>query len=189
MSEKSLGISARELLAKVIGNLEAKGKKFTLPREVLVVIANDSNPHQDGIGYARYESAALLKLGEKEVAVALGMKCSAYPPDSLDCDIAAVEITTGAMFEESEVVAAVSDALGENHYLLRSLIYALSDGRLALSPRSPFIGELASVMESIQEFIVGDSERKRDRFLFDEYRYRPEFVDVLTAKFLLVLAG
>ncbi len=192
MSEK-LGISARELLAKVIGNLEARGKTFWLPAKVLVVIADDSDPHEASrsvhIGYAEYRSAALLKLGGKEIVVAFGMKFGTYPPESFDCDVAAVEISTASMSEESEVAAAASDALAENHYFRNSLVYALADGRLAMNPRSPFTGRLASVTESIQEFIVWSGKRDQGRFLLDEYRYRPEFVDILTKRFLSVLAG
>lgn len=195
MGEKQ-GLSARELLEGAYNALKKGGKEIKLPSKATAEIANDSDWHRTRIGYTGYESATLLKIGNKEWVVAFGTKCGSYPADPYNCDIVAVQLSGDGKPNE-EVVSEIHDALEGNSYFRHSLIYAMADGQLALNKDGRFGQKvLALLRPKVQEFIAQELETDSRYFTMDlrpvvksTVQYKPEFVGFLCDTLRIVLAS
>jgi len=190
-------LSARELLEGVYNALKDGGREINLPSKAKAKIANDSDWHRTRVGYTGYESATLLKIGDKKWAVAFGNKCGDYPTDSYNCDIAAVELSDkGKRKSYDEQATEVHDALERNSYFRHSLIYAMANGQLALNKDGRFSQKVFDLLRpKIQEFIAKDLETDLRYFTMDlrpvvksDVQYKPEFVVFLRETLRTVLA-
>lgn len=194
MAEKQ-GLSARELLEGVYNTLKDGGREIKLPSKAMAEIANDSDHHRTRIGYTGYESATLLKVGDKEWVVAFGIKCGSYPADPYNCDIAAVQLSGNGKFDK-EIAVEIYDSLKENSYFLSSLIYAMADGQLAISKDGQFGQKvLESLRPKVQKFIARDLEIDSRCATMDlrplvksAVQYKPEFVAFIHDTLRAVLA-
>jgi len=198
MAEKQ-GLSARQLLEGVYNSLKDKlnGREIKLPSKAMAVIADDSDWHRIRIGYTSYESAVLLKVGNKEWAVAFGTKGGDYPADPYNCDIAAVQFS-GSGKSDEQVAVEVHDALEGNSCFRNSLIYAMADGQLAINKKEPFGQKVLELLRpKVQEFTAQDLEIDSRFFIMDPRRpvvksavqYKPEFVVFLYEILRTVLAS
>lgn len=193
---KKQGLSARELLEGVYSALKDGGREIKLPSKAMSEIANDSDWHRTRVGYTGYESAAILKAGEKEWAVAFGIKCGSYPADPYNCDIAAVQLSGDGRSDE-EVAIEIRDALEGNSYFHNSLVYAMADGELAVSKNGHFDQKLLELLRpKVQEFIAQDLEIDSRYFSMDlrplvksAVQYKPEFVVFLRDTIRTVLTS
>ena len=194
MAEKQ-ELSARELLEGVYNTLNDGGREIKLPSKATAEIANDSDWHRTRVGYTGYESATILKVGEKEWAVAFGIKCGSYPADPYNCDIAAVQLSGNGKSDE-EVATEIHDALEGNSYFCNSLIYAMADGQLAVRTNGRFGQKLLGLLRpKVQEFIAQDLETDSRYFTMDmrpivksAVQYKPKFVVFLRDTLRTVLA-
>ena len=195
MGEKQ-GLSAKELLEGVYNALKKDGREVKLPSKAMAEIANDSDWHRTRIGYTGYESATLLKIGDKEWVVAFGTKCGSYPADPYNCDIAAVQLSGDGKSDE-EVASEIHDALRGNSYFCHSLIYAMADGQLALNKDERFGQKVLDLLRpKVQEFIAQDLETDSRYFTMDlrpvvksAVQYKPEFVGFFRDTLHTVLAS
>lgn len=195
MTEKK-GLSARELLENTYNALKNSGKEIKLPSKAMAEIANDSDYHRTRIGYIGYESATILKVGEKEWAVAFGIKCGSYPADPYNCDIAVVQFFGNGKSDE-EVVTEIYGALRGNSYFRNSLIYAMADGQLAVNKNGQFNQKILELLKpKVQEFIAQDLEIDPNYFTMDlrqvvksSVQYKSEFVVFLSDTLRAVLAS
>ena len=193
---KKQGLSARKLLEGVYNALKKDGRKIKLPSKATAEIANDSDWHRTRIGYTGYESATLLKIGDKEWAIAFGAKCGSYPADPYNCDIAAVQLS-GDSKPDEEVASEIHDALERNIYFRHSLIYAMADGQLALNKDGHFSKKVLEFLRpKVQEFIAQELETDSRYFTMDlrpvvksAIQYKPKFVDFLCDTLREVLAS
>ena len=183
------GLSARELLTETFNDLRSKlrGKVVNLSSKATAEIANDSDWHRTRIGYTGYESAVLVDNISKQWAIAFGNKCGSYPADPYNCDIAAVPVSTDGKSEE-QVAKEVHEALEGNSYFRNSLIYAMADGKLAVSREGRFGQRVLELLRpKVQEFIAQDLETDSRYFTMDlrpvvksDVRYKREFVAFLS---------
>jgi len=191
-------LSARQILEGVYNSLKDKidGKETKLPSKATAEIANDSDWHRTRVGYTGYETAVLLMVDGKEWAVAFGTKCGSYPSDPYNCDIAAVPVSTNGKSDE-EIAKEIHEALEEGIYFHNSLIYAMADGRLAISKDSRFGSKVLELLRPrVQEFIAQELETDFRYFTMDlrpvvksAVQYRPEFIAFLFDTFRSVLAA
>ena len=193
------GISARELLLETFNDLQdkLKGKKIDLPRQARALIADDSDWHRIRRGFTGYESAVVLEPNEAKMSwvIAFGTKCGSYPADPYNCDIAAVSISTRDTPEE-QLAADIYASLRRNTRFRNSLIYAMADGEIAISKRSPFIKDVLDFLQPrIEEFIAQNLEVDPELFTTDfrpvvksAIRYKREFVPFLSETFQAILA-
>lgn len=195
MAEKQ-GLSARELLKGVYNTLKDGGREIKLPSKAMAEIANDSDWHRTRVGYTGYESAILLKVGEKEWTVAFGTACGSYPADPYNCDIAAVSVSTNGK-SNKEIVKEIHGALEKGSYFRNSLIYAMADGQLAINKDGRFDQKVLELLgPRVQEFIAQDLETDSRYFTMDlrpvvksAVQYKPEFVVFLSDTFRTVLGS
>ena len=195
MAEKQ-GLSVRELLESVYNALKDGGREIKLPAKAMAKIADDSDWHRTRVGYTGYESATLLKVGDKEEwTVAFGTKCGSYPSYPYNCDIAAVQLSGNGKSDE-EVAVEIYNSLEGNIYFRNSLIYANDDGRLAISKNMQFGQKVLELLRpKVQEFISQDLETD-SRYLTMDLRpvvksavqYKPEFVVFLCDTLRTVLS-
>ena len=188
MTDKKEGFSARELLAEVFGVLQSKldGKEVKLPSSAEAEIASDLDWHKTRVGYTSYESAVLLKVGDKEWAIAFGTACGSYPANPYNCDIAAVQLRIKGKSNE-QVAAETHRGLEDNSYFRNSLIYAMADGRLAVNEHGRFGRKvLEPLRPRASEFVAQDLAADPRCFTMDlrpvvksDVRYKKEFVAFL----------
>ena len=193
---KKQGLSAKELLEGVFDKFKLGGKEIKLSSKAMAVIANDSDWHRTRIGYTGYESAVLLKVGDKEWAIAFGIACGSYPADPYNCDIAAVPVSTNGKSNE-KIAKEIHEALKEGNYFRNSLIHAMANGQLGTNKDSRFGQKVLELLgPRVQEFIAQDLETD-SRFITMDLRplvksgvqYKPEFVVFLYDAFRAVLAS
>lgn len=195
---KNQGLSARELLSETFNNLQIKldGKSISLPSMAAAEIANDSDWHRTRIGYTGYESAVLVKNGNRQWVIAFGTKCGSYPADPYNCDIAAVPISVNGK-SDNRVAKEIHDALENNNYFRSSLIYAMADGRLVVNNEGRFGQKVFEFLRpKIGEFIAQELETD-PRFLTTDFRpvvksaiqYKREFVAFLSETLQAALAA
>lgn len=195
---KKQGLSARQLLEGVYNLLKDKldGREIKLLLKAMAEIANDSDWHRTRVGYTGYETAVLLKIDDKEWAVAFGTACGSYPADPYNCDIAAVPVSTNGKSNE-EIAKEIHKTLSRGGYFRDSLIYAMADGRLAINKDGRFGQKVLELLKpKIQEFIAQDLETD-SRYLHMDLRpvvksvaqYKPGFVAFLYDTLRTVLAS
>lgn len=197
MVEKQ-SLSARQLLEGVHSLLKDKldGKEIKLPSKAMAEIADDSDYHRTRVGYTGYETAILLKVDDKEWAVAFGTKCGSYPADPYNCDIAAVPVSINGKSDE-ETAKEIHEALNGNSYFRNSLVYAMADGQLAISENSKYGQKVLELLEPrVQEFIAQNLETDSQYFTMDlrplvksSVQYKPEFMVFLFDTLRAVLAS
>jgi len=85
------GDVVRQTYARMIKDL--RGEEQRLPRELLLVIADDSDHHRSRTGYMRYEEGGLVTVGERRVFLAVGAAWGDYPARPYDCDLLALSVT------------------------------------------------------------------------------------------------
>lgn len=194
MAEKQ-GLSARELLEGVYEALKGDGREIKLLSKATAEIADDSDWHRDRRGYTGYESATLLKIGDKEWLVAFGTRCGGYPADPYNCDIAIMRFFGDGTSDE-RTATEVYDTLKENCYFRKSIIYAMTSGQLMVKSDGYFSQKVLELLKpSIQGFITQDLETNPDCFTMDGrpvittfIQYKPEFVAFLYDAFRKILA-
>lgn len=190
MTEK-LGISARELLKGVYDTFKKSGREVKLPSKAMAEIASDSDLHRTRIGYTSYESATLLKIGDKVWAVSFGTACGDYPAEPYNCDIVAIQFSSDEKTDE-ETALEIHRVLEGAHYFRNSLIYAMANGELALNKCGRFGQKVFDLLAPrAQEFVAKGLEIDPEHFTMDlrpvvrsAIQYKPEFVvflhDLLT---------
>lgn len=195
---KNQGLSARELLSETFNDLQIKldGKSINLPSMAAAEIANDSDWHRTRIGYTGYESAVLVKNGNKQWVIAFGTKFGSYPTNPYNCDIAAVPISVDEK-PDDQVAKEIHDALEGNNYFRNSLIYAMADGRLAVNSEGRFGQKVFEFLQpKIREFIAQELETDSRFLTMDLHpvmksavRYKREFVIFLSETLQAALAA
>ncbi len=188
MAGERVELSARELMTETFNVLKYKfnGKEIKLPYKALAEIANDSDWHRTRVGYTGYESAVIVKIGEKEWAIAFGTACGNYPADPYNCDIAAVQFFRTGKFDQ-RTAGKVHMALEDNDYFRNSLIFAMANGQLSMNKESRFSQKVLELLgPKVEDFIAQDLETDPHYFTMDgrpvvksAIRYRREFVAFL----------
>jgi hypothetical protein len=194
LAEKQ-GLSAKELLEGVYEVFENEGRKIKLPSKATAEIADDSDWHRDRRGYTGYESATLLKIGDKEWLIAFGTKCGGYPADPYNCDIATMQFFGDGKSDEL-VATEAYDALKENRYFRKSIIYAMASGQLMVKSGGCFSNEVIEFLSPrVYGFIAQELETNLDCLTMDgrpvvttSTQYKPEFVAFLYDAFRKILA-
>ena len=161
---------------------ESGDKEIQLLSKALAEIADDSDHHRTRIGYAGYESATLLRIGDKEWAVALGIACGSCPADPYNCDVAAVQISSNGKSDDQVASEVFFNALRNNFYFGESLVYTMADGRLAVCRDGSFGQKVLELLRPrTGEFIMKDLEIDTEHFYLDlrpvvksAVRYKPE---------------
>lgn len=195
MAEKQR-LSARELLEGVYNVLKNGGREIKLPSKAMAKIADDSDWHRTRVGYTGYESATLLKVGEKEWVVAFGTACGDYPADPYNCDIVAVQFSGNGKSDE-QVAAEIHDALEGNRCFRHSLVYVMANGQLVVNKDGHFGQKVLELLRpKVQEFIAQDLETDPRYFTLDlrpvvksAVQYKAEFVGFLYDTLRAVLAS
>ncbi len=191
--EEEKGLSARELLERVYGEIKKNGREFELIPKVKPRIAKEPGPHRIRIGYIEYGSVTVLKVGWKEWVIALGTRNESYPGDQYDCDIVAREFLSSGKTNE-EIVVGSRNVLEESNNFWNSIIVAMVDGRLGLGA-GVFNHEVSGILESrIQEFVAKDMKIDSRYFTANlrpivesPIQYKPEFVYFLYGMFLSIM--
>jgi len=194
--KKAGGLSARELLEAVYNLLKKDGREIKLSLKAVAKIADDSDGHRTRIGYTGYESAAILKVADREWILAFGTKCGQYPADPYNCDIVAMRANLDGKTDK-EAEPEIHQALERNTCFHHSLAYAMADGTLALNQNGCFCDKVIELLRpKIEEFIARDLEVDPNCFTMDlrpvvksAVQYKPEFIDFLRDTFLTVLAS
>jgi len=193
---KKQGLSAKKLLKGVYNAFKKNGRKIKLLSKATVEISNDSDWHRTQIAYTGYESAILLKIGDKEWAVAFGTACGSYSAYLYNCDIVAVQLSSNGK-SNKQIAIEIHDALKQNDYFRNSLIYAMADGRLAVNKNGHLGQKVFDLLGlKIHKFIAQDLKTDSDFFTLDlrpmvksAVQYKTKFVIFLYDAFRTILAS
>lgn len=186
------GITASELLKQVFESMQRKleGREIQLPSAALAEIANDSDWHRTRIGYMSYQAVTLVKIDDKEWALAFGSASGDYPAGPYSCDIVVLPVSTNGKSDE-QLVLEIHDALAASSYFRNSLVYAMYDGSLAGAKNGRFTQSVIELLRPrIMEFTAQEMEINRGVVHLDlrpvvksSYLYKPEFVTFLSDSF------
>lgn len=197
MANLSEGLSVRDLLVRAFSALEIQlnGRRILLPARTRAEIADDSDYHRTRKGYMQYESATVLKVGEKGWAVAFGTACGSYPADPYDCDISAVPFSHQGTLDD-RAIAKICEALQRSGYFRSSLIYGMADGKLVIADNGFGKTVFNRLKTKTPKFITQPLVTDPRFFTLDmrplvtaPLRYQEAFTQVLVDAFLAVLAA
>jgi len=85
------GDVVRQVRNRLVKRLD--GEAHALPRELYLVIADDSDHHRSRTGYMKYDAGHVVAAGENRLFLALGEAHGDYPPRPFDCDLMALKLT------------------------------------------------------------------------------------------------
>jgi hypothetical protein len=196
MNNKVQGLSAKELLEGVYNAFKRDGKEVKLPAIALTEIAIDSDWPRSCAGYTKYDSAIILKIGNKRWAIALGTAYGSYLADPYNCDIVAVPISNNEKSED-RILAEIYVALERNKYFRDSLVYAMVDGQLYTKESGRFGKDVIRLLKpKVRKFIAKDLEVDPDRLttglrpvIKSAVQYKPKFVGVLYNIFRTIITS
>jgi len=185
---KDTSLSVRELFQGVCEKIkkEFRGEQITLLNRAMSEIADDSDYHRSRTGYMRYNSVVLVKIGEKNWALGLGVAGGGYPADPYNSDIIALLISPNGKSNE-ELAQEIYKAIETTSHFHDSIICGMADGRLFLKKNAHFGKKMMGVLQSgIKDYIAQNLEIDLTVFHMDlrpvvksSMKYKSEFVDFL----------
>lgn len=171
-------LTGREVMERLYENIKKRlrGEEVKLKHTVHAIIADDSDYHRTRIGYMGYESAIVVAVNGKRWAVAFGEACGDYPADPYDCEIAAVSLPSRIERSREETLGDIAWQLERSAWFRNSLIFAMSDGRLAHTARAGGLGLKNAVGKKMIRLIQG----KAKSFVISDRVTHPNLISVAT---------
>lgn len=198
--ELSGGEVLRRVYDAMVRSLDAQPQ--TLPRELFLVIADDSDHHRSRTGYMRYEAGHLARVGDTPWFLAVGESYGDYPARPFHSDLLAVRLSSWTGPEDvrkhydGPFGAMVRGGMSP---FSDSLLVAMASGALECPARfgrnaERVRGILSS--EEIRAFAIQEVERDARYLAASDLRpvvsaparFSPDIVEPLAGKLVRLLA-